>query len=366
MIEKVQIKNFQSWGNVEFDLGQVTILVGPTRSGKSALTRAVKGLTYNMLGDSFVRKGHQNAEVKITFDGGKWVRWVKGEKNVYELFDGKDTLLFNKVGRAVPDEVKQQLGMWEVVFDGEFGEQMNFMTQFGDVFMLGKAYPATLVTRILGKISRINEIYTGLKLADTDLKRIVRERERLKKNLEEFKGKLVAYKDLDLEKQEVEDLVEGKESIQIYEERKEALLRIREQTRQSQKKISDLAVAEQMMSLFRKVDLSPLKKSVERHEDLTSIRDNITTSIKIHDKLLKVDYKWANLVDLAAMRKLLAKLDGIRQVQKEMGRSVFGAMKAGNTLESVNSKLVAEQSKLEELKKSVKVCPFCNRTMETA
>ena len=63
----LKVKNLQSIGDTEVEVDGFTVITGPNNSGKSALVRAVIGLTSNYSGNkhSWVRKGQKNLEVTL-------------------------------------------------------------------------------------------------------------------------------------------------------------------------------------------------------------------------------------------------------------------------------------------------------------
>jgi energy-coupling factor transporter ATP-binding protein EcfA2 len=63
-------KNFQAWSDFELDISGLTILTGPSDTGKSALFRALKGVLRNELPAEWVRDGQDEPmEIAVETDG---------------------------------------------------------------------------------------------------------------------------------------------------------------------------------------------------------------------------------------------------------------------------------------------------------
>src|SRR6187551_1753821 len=101
---KVTVRNFQSLGDVTLDASGLTVVVGRSNLGKSALIRAMTGALFNRPGEAFVRIGKTHAEVSLTdlptvLKGPLNVEWTKGH-NLNEFHvNGKD---YKKVGQDAP------------------------------------------------------------------------------------------------------------------------------------------------------------------------------------------------------------------------------------------------------------------------
>src|SRR3990172_7353929 len=95
MLSHVSLRNFQSWKELDLELGRITVIVGRGNAGKSALLRALKYALTNKGGDGFIRHGQEEAVVGMAIDDHTLIwRKTKGKGGEYEL-DGN---LFTKTG----------------------------------------------------------------------------------------------------------------------------------------------------------------------------------------------------------------------------------------------------------------------------
>ena len=114
MITKFQIKNFQCHSKLTIDLDEhVTVIVGPSDSGKSAIIRAIRWLCLNQpSGDSFIRDGSNSVTARMKVDGRTVTRYRDKSDNLYKL--GKDE--FKSFGSSVPVPIERLLNIGPVNF----------------------------------------------------------------------------------------------------------------------------------------------------------------------------------------------------------------------------------------------------------
>jgi hypothetical protein len=153
---RLRVSNFQSLGAVDIEVEGLTVLVGPSNRGKSALIRAIEAALFNRPGDEFVRVGAKTASVDLQHAPGlSHVLWTKTRgKTVYTL-DGQT---FGKVGGGTPPAVTDAgyRDVWIGDKDRKRGEYLRpqISRQFpgGGLFLLDRS--GAFVSDVLGAISR--------------------------------------------------------------------------------------------------------------------------------------------------------------------------------------------------------------------
>lgn len=155
---QLSLTNYQSWPACEVEIGEgITVIVGPTDSGKSAILRAFRDLAYGVRGIAGLRRGAKTFTVALTSEHGT-VRLIKGaKKNRYEIaLPGEDVKAFEGHGASVPKEVTAALGIREVEVDRGLSYRPQFSSQLGEdpLFVLG--LPASSVAKILGSASGLH------------------------------------------------------------------------------------------------------------------------------------------------------------------------------------------------------------------
>ena len=138
---KVDIRNYQAIKKVclEIDKG-LTVIVGKTNSGKSAVFRALGDAIFNITtSEEKIRIGQKHAAVRIDNEKSQiiWRRKSGGKNNktAYQI-DGGDP--FTKVGRMQLEEVADLLNIREVRLTNNIKEKVNFLPQGAPPFLTDK------------------------------------------------------------------------------------------------------------------------------------------------------------------------------------------------------------------------------------
>jgi len=195
----VKIKNFQSIGNISFDVDGFTVIVGKNNLGKSAIIRAIDAALTNRTGSEFVRWGKTKAEVSLKKDALD-VSWVKGDSATYKV-NGQS---FSKLNRAIPQPILDA-GIKKI----EMGDQkLNPLIahQFEELFLLDE--PGSVITDVLSVIYNLHILSDANDLCLKDLKSkksLLKVRESDRSGLQE---QLDKYKDLDSIKVEMKAIQE--------------------------------------------------------------------------------------------------------------------------------------------------------------
>ena len=187
MIEKIEVTNYQSLKDMSLKLGKFTVIVGPSGHGKSALIRALKSLCFNQVGPRFIRHGQQKATVRLTFDGGQVIEWEKpkGKGATYTT----DDQVYTRMGRAVPEDISNLLGIRQIVIDKTLKFSPQFSSQHDQPLLLTES--STLAARALAKLTKLSVLVEAqmdcrrdYKRAGTAYKSAEEEAERAKEQLD--------------------------------------------------------------------------------------------------------------------------------------------------------------------------------------
>jgi energy-coupling factor transporter ATP-binding protein EcfA2 len=156
-------KNFQPWKEFSINIEGLTVLVGPSNRGKSAIFRALKGVLRNDIPENFIRnKQDDPLEIELEVDGHTILvnRKRKGSTK-YEM-DGKK---YSSLGGKVPDEVAKlrfgEVKIGEYVLDPIFAEQNK--AQF---LIDPDRWKANELNAILGAFSNTEKLDAGKKEAN--------------------------------------------------------------------------------------------------------------------------------------------------------------------------------------------------------
>ena len=164
MINHLSVRNFQSLKRVSLPLGKVTVIVGESDIGKSAVVRAIHALTTNKSGHGFISVGESETRVGISaFDSSVNIVWSKGKSASYKL--GEE--VYDRSGRSVPPEIQDALKITELTLGSETVFP-NFHMQFDPPFLVADG--ASKRSRVLG--SSLVRIFSTLRLRKREQERL--------------------------------------------------------------------------------------------------------------------------------------------------------------------------------------------------
>lgn len=167
MLERIEMANCQSLKDADVLFGQFTVIVGPSGSGKSGLIRSLKALCFNQVGRRFIRHGQQKATVRLTFDGGQTIEWEKPKDKGASYTT--DEQVYTRLGRAVPEDIENLLGIKQIVIDKTMKFTPQFHSQHDLPLLLTES--STLAARALAKLTKLSVLVEAQMDCRRDLKR---------------------------------------------------------------------------------------------------------------------------------------------------------------------------------------------------
>ena len=226
-IRHIGIQNFQSHRNTVLEPGpggQLTVITGPSDSGKTAVLRALRWLLYNVpQGTDFIRVGCTFAKAIVTLaDGTEVERFRTPSKNQYAIRrPGAEPQVYEGFGSAVPLEVQEALGVRPITI-GDFELTLNLAEQLDGPF-LGKSISAGARAKVLGKLAGTEEIDLAGKALGTDIYRRTQDEKRLSAEVEELAKRIEGYAWVPELGERIKALEELLASLKAAEERKAKL-----------------------------------------------------------------------------------------------------------------------------------------------
>jgi energy-coupling factor transporter ATP-binding protein EcfA2 len=158
---RVDIKNFQSIKDLSFELKGFTVITGKSNIGKSAIIRAIKSALCNTKGNYYIREGERECSVSLR-DEGVDIQWTKGKTNSY-VVNGE---AYNSVGFDVPAAIST-LGFRPITVGAkELSPQIA--DQFFPLFLVDQT--GSVCAESIFDVSRVNVLNSAQRLLDKDLK----------------------------------------------------------------------------------------------------------------------------------------------------------------------------------------------------
>lgn len=170
---RLAIQSYRSIVKADLKLGHITVIIGPSDTGKSNVIRALRDWCYNATGTGMITKGKKVCRVavavgedhKVVFE--KSLEDTKRGRARYILKDGitHETLSFEKIGRTVPEAIQEITGIKLLEVD-DLSIRMNLSEQSDPWFLLANPpWSISKISRVVGKISGVD----ALLLANKDV-----------------------------------------------------------------------------------------------------------------------------------------------------------------------------------------------------
>jgi DNA repair ATPase RecN len=186
MLHRLEIHNFQSLKEVQLEFGLLTVIVGESNSGKSAVGRALKALASNIRGSSCITMGCKMASVSVSSDNFRVTLEKSENSSSYRVSQSdQQDREYTKLAGTTPPEVTQVLGL-DSVTDGQ---SINFAGQHDSPFLL--TAPGAAVARQLGDLTSVSTVFEAVREANRRSS-VARSTEKLRQqDLAEITAKLV-------------------------------------------------------------------------------------------------------------------------------------------------------------------------------
>ncbi len=191
MLNSLSIRNFQSLRKVDLELGQFTVIVGPSSSGKSALIRACKALASNVRGSGVITRGQKVAAITATTEQAKVTLSRSETASGYNLRLPDDDIAFTKLAGSVPEAITKALRIEPVPASGS---SVNFASQFDRPYLLDDT--GATVARTLGDLTNVSTIFAAVRSANQVRATASRTLKTRKGDLAEVKTSLLAFQGL--------------------------------------------------------------------------------------------------------------------------------------------------------------------------
>lgn len=167
MFKTLEIKNFKSIGHATLDLGKINVITGHSNLGKSNVVQAIYCLTHNHWDSNYLKWGTKSCSVRLTDDTGEFVEYRHGKDSAAEYTLSTVDLPFTKIGKTVPEPVKQFLNMNLVQFDEDLSLDFNFEKQFDPAFILSLS--GFELAKVFGKMMNLDIVMSAARSINKDL-----------------------------------------------------------------------------------------------------------------------------------------------------------------------------------------------------
>ena len=285
-LKRITIENFQSHKKTVIEpapLGGLTVIVGPSDVGKSAIFRALRWLFYNQpQGIDFIRTGATFARVTIEYESGhKVIRERTVSTNRYKIVypDREGPEVFEGFGNSVPLEIQEVTGVRPVRI-GDENFLLNLSEQLDGPFLGTKQISSPARAKVLGKLAGTEEIDLAGQEVGTDLYRRNQDEKRLKSEIAKLEEDVKQFDYLPALKEKVEQLQKVLDTIKTAQERKTKLENLRfslETVNQNISQCNQIVKRWQNLGEAEKA-VTQLEQLIERKRTVQAYQRNLLTA----------------------------------------------------------------------------------------
>jgi DNA repair ATPase RecN len=348
---KVRIENFQSIERADLEVSGLTVVVGKSNIGKSALVRAIKGALRNAEGTDFVRKGTKHTEVELDDENGFHLIWRKGENvNDYEI----NSVPLTKVGRGAPEEI-ERAGFRDIIAStGKTKVAPQIADQFFPIFLLDKSGAVT--AEVISDVSRLNVIQKATKDCKKDLRDSKATKKVREQDVEIAERRLGNFDGLDAAEKCVLRASEAAQEVQALEAEIEALKAYQERLEAIQSEIDALeSVTEVAVPNFDEV--SEMSEQVRELEVLQERMKMLADKVRP----LKGALKDLDIPDLGDLEDLSAEVEDVAGYQKQK-KTLDEEIKAlEGRVRDAQKEIDSADKAIVIVMRDLGVCPTCDQ-----
>jgi len=169
MLDAIEVRGFQSLADARIELGWLTVVEGPSNSGKSALVRALVMLARNARGTDYITTGKATCTVATgSAEEGFAVRLTRtarrgGDEYRVKVAEVPAAKVFTKLAGGVPEEVSALLRISE----------LNIARQFDPPYLLTES--GRDVAAVLGRLTNVSMVLAAAAEAGRRRKQLARD-----------------------------------------------------------------------------------------------------------------------------------------------------------------------------------------------
>ena len=344
---KIKVKNFQSIGSGEVELGSFTVFTGPSSSGKSAFLRAAEAVVRNSFNPSQVRLGSKVAEVTALVDDHE-ITAVRGRSQSSYTIDGEE---FTKTGRDVPEKASDIFSMPQIA-----DVETNFSTQFDKPFLI--ADPGSVGSKVLGSLTNVSVLLASLREAsrraqeaNTRVKVKEADQESLRDSLEDLtKGRNIpeVIKQVVSLQDDLARIGEAHTSCTDLDSRISKFNKIRGSLKLAMEECSKLAFVETLDTTINTSSIQTLSRLIKQAHSIEADMGRYTSLTGV-----TLD---ADLPDITSLSRLSTNLDMARRLAQEVRKLMEESA-------SLEDQISETHQQYDSIISGLEVCPLCNSTI---
>lgn len=363
-LASVELENFQKHSKIKVDFTNgINVLVGASASGKSCIRRAITWCLFKEAIDGVRKEGTKTTSVKITLTNGNIIERIRTSSiNRYVLIvNGKEST-FDSIGKTLPQEIKDAVGINPMIVDGE-ELWLNSAPQIALPFLFDRspAWRMKLFNQLTGN-DLLDKLFAQF---NKDILRISREHKSDTERLE-TKGKELETKEIEKEQLEavhsiVKKQIEGLRKKQAEYDKLLTLLELQE----SNETLTNTLKAKK--AGFKCPKDTEIKELTAKIDDLDEKEKLLTALVRNKDEIARVSIELSEIVipelDTDALQAKIERLGVLNTVIEQQDDVKTREDSILSKIGCVDEELKKYNVELNELIDSTDDCPLCGQEL---
>lgn len=358
-LKSLNIVNFQAHEELNIDfVDGVNVLFGDSETGKSCIKHAIEFLCMHDTFQGQRRTGTKTTSVKGWFSNGVIVeRIISNSINRYILNEDDDNP-FNSVGKTAPDEIKEAIGIYPIIVDGE-EIFPNSASQVGLPFLFDKS--PSFRMKLFNKLTGSDVLDKLFGLFNKDILRIKRN---LREEIERFQERATKLKDKKIQKEKAEAihlrLKKRVENIKVLHEKYSNLLELAELRASNRYDTGETKLKLNNLKFPEVKTLQQLKENIDRYEQVKTVKNG---SERLQASLSKVIGQLKAIrvpdFDSATCMGKMNRLYSLENINADLGSTKLHLKDTKIAMKEIEIILKKKEIEYKNLLKEAKVCPIC-------
>ena len=363
-ITSIELVDFQIHSKLKVDFTNgINVLIGASGKGKSCIRRAIEWCLFNKSIDGIRREGSKKTSVKITLANGTIVERIRSASiNRYVLTVNEKEQTFDSIGKSLPEEVKDAVGINPMVVDGE-ELWLNSAPQIALPFLFDKSpsWRMKLFNKLTGN-DLLDKLFVQF---NKDILRIGREHksdtERLESLTEELDTKEIEKEQLEAIHSVVKDQIENLRKKQEDYDKRLVLWDLQqtndEQTIALKAQKTDVKYPEdvEIQALATKIEELDEKETL-----LTAVLSNETELSRVGVELSE---NVVQVINTDELQSKIDRLDTLEIVIKQQTDAIDKDNFVSVQIADLDFELQEDVKELDKLLENTEECPLCGQVL---
>ena len=362
MINSIKLFNFQKHSALSLDFTkEINVIYGSSDIGKSSIRRAIEWTLFNKKIDGIRKQGSKQTSVEITFDNGTQIERIRSVSiNRYILRHNGEEKTFDAIGKSIPQEIQDAIGINPVEIDEE-KIYLNSANQISLPFLLDKSPTSRM---------KLFNVLTGNELLDKLFVNFNKDILRFGRELKEKKERIVLLeKDIEIkeiEKAKLEKKLERAEKVFItiknLENQLSNLLKLKELWKNISSSLVECQIKVKLIKVPEVIAIKQLKEKIEKFSQLNQIKTALISTQEI--ERVKTQLTQTNVKLPYEIPELRCKIDRLAKLQEiSLQRELLDAKSVKTEIQLKEETSILKQLQKDRLSllKEAKFCPTCGQ-----